>query len=370
MASSWLQIHHRTELLLHQKFLEIAFGANLDLFANVSLDGIILPEEAADASRINALYQAFFLRDLRENHGRADRVWRLMMNEAFPELIGMDLVRSLTYLTLVTWRWRRSSRRCFQFIEYFCGEGNLSKALLRINRRGIPFDIRLNPDHNFLTPSGIRLAILSLMMTAENALIWFGTPCSSWSIICLVWSRRYEENFSLEMKAMSLLELEIDWWILQHCCISSVFAFQTLLFWNSLVTQSCQNVHQWSLCWTFLALGEFRHMELRLVLDRWNHGNSGALTLEFWHWNEDGQIFPRQAWWFILNLVDFLEIEMLFGLLRFIHQGLDWQWLRWSKAVLHIIFDLFIVLQSFSGKACCLSSTWKGRTSTKLDEKT
>ena len=198
MASSWLQIHHRTELLLHQKFLEIAFGANLDLFANVSLDGIILPEEAADASRINALYQAFFLRDLRENHGRADRVWRLMMNEAFPELIGMDLVRSLTYLTLVTWRWRRSShRRCFQFIEYFCGEGNLSKALLRINRRGIPFDIRLNPDHNFLTPSGIRLAILSLMMTAENALIWFGTPCSSWSIICLVWSRRYEENFFL-----------------------------------------------------------------------------------------------------------------------------------------------------------------------------
>ena len=32
------------------------------------------------------------------------------------------------------------------------------------------------------------------MMTTENALIWFGTPCSSWSIICLVWSRRYEEN--------------------------------------------------------------------------------------------------------------------------------------------------------------------------------
>ena len=66
MASSWLQIHHRTELLLHQKFLEIAFGANLDLFANVSLDGIILPEEAADASRINALYQAFFFCEIYE----------------------------------------------------------------------------------------------------------------------------------------------------------------------------------------------------------------------------------------------------------------------------------------------------------------
>ena len=205
MASSWLQIHHRTDLLLHQKFLEIAFGATLDFVANVSLDGIILPEEATDASRIQALYEAFFLRDSRENHARAYRVWTLMMNQAFPELLGMDVARSLTYLSIVTWRWRRSShRRCFQFIEYFCGEGNLSKALLRINRRGIPFDIRLNPAHNFLTPGGIRLAILSLMMTAENALIWFGTPCSSWSIICMVWSRRYEENFFSEMKAMSL----------------------------------------------------------------------------------------------------------------------------------------------------------------------
>lgn len=197
--TSWLQIQHRTELLLHQKFLEITFGANLDLFAHVSFDGIILPEEAADASRIHSLYEVFFQRDLQENHGRACRVWTSMINDAFPELQGMDVVRSLTYLSIVTWRWRRSSsrRRSLQFIEYFCGEGNLSKALLRINERGIPFDIRLNPLHNFLTPSGIRLAILSLMTTSENALIWFGTPCSSWSIICLVWSRRYEENFFL-----------------------------------------------------------------------------------------------------------------------------------------------------------------------------
>ena len=35
------------------------------------------------------------------------------------------------------------------------------------------------------------------MMTTENALIWFRTRCSSWSIICLVWSPRYEENLFL-----------------------------------------------------------------------------------------------------------------------------------------------------------------------------
>ena len=98
----------------------------MDLFANVLLDGAILPEEASDASRIQSLYDAFFFRDLHENNGRACRVWTLMMNEAFPELRTMNITRLLTYLSIVTWRWRRSGRGlCFQFIEYFCGEGNL-----------------------------------------------------------------------------------------------------------------------------------------------------------------------------------------------------------------------------------------------------
>lgn len=198
MASSWLQIHHRTELLLHQKFLEIAFGANLDLFSEVLLDGTIWPQEVQIALKFQMLFNAFFLRDEHENFGRASRIWTSMLHEAFPELVSMNATRLLTYLSVVTWRWRRSgTRRCFQFIEFFCGEGNLSKALLRINRRGLPLDIRLNAAHNFLTSDGIRFAILAVMMTSENALIWFGTPCSSWSIICLVWSCRYAENFYL-----------------------------------------------------------------------------------------------------------------------------------------------------------------------------
>ena len=71
MPSSWLQVYHRFELLLHQIFLEITFGATLDVFANVLLDGAILPEEASDASRFQSLYDAFFFRDLHKNNGRA-----------------------------------------------------------------------------------------------------------------------------------------------------------------------------------------------------------------------------------------------------------------------------------------------------------
>ena len=116
------------------------------------------------------------------------------MNEAFPELQAMNIARLLTYLSIVTWPWRRSGRWCFQFIEYFCREGNLSKVLLRSNRHGLPLDIRLNQAHNFLTARGIRLAVLALMITTQSALIWFGTPYNSWCIICMVWSRRYEET--------------------------------------------------------------------------------------------------------------------------------------------------------------------------------
>ncbi len=196
MPSSWLQVYHRTELLLHQKFWEIAYGANLDFFNDVLLDGTILPEEVRDAARMQRTFHEFFCQDERENNGRAYQVWTSMLHEAFPELVAMNIVRLLTYLAIVALRWRRT-RRCFQFIEFFCGQGNLSNALLRINKRGLPLDIRLNLAHNFLTSIGIRFAVLAVMVTTENALVWFGTPCSSWSIICMVWSRRYEENLFL-----------------------------------------------------------------------------------------------------------------------------------------------------------------------------
>ena len=57
--SSWLQIYHRTELLLHQNFLEIASGATLDLFNDIFFDGMILPDEVRDAARIQAMFHIF-----------------------------------------------------------------------------------------------------------------------------------------------------------------------------------------------------------------------------------------------------------------------------------------------------------------------
>ena len=106
MTSSWLQVFHRTELLLHHKFLEIAFGASLDFFNDVVLDGTILAEEVRDAARMQRMFHESFIRDEQENYGRACRVWTLMMHEAFPELVAMNITRLLTYLSVVGLRWR------------------------------------------------------------------------------------------------------------------------------------------------------------------------------------------------------------------------------------------------------------------------
>ena len=58
--------------------LEFSFFHGLFMAASLSsnefleiVDGTILGEEMGDASRLEALFSAFFVRDSRENHGRA-----------------------------------------------------------------------------------------------------------------------------------------------------------------------------------------------------------------------------------------------------------------------------------------------------------
>ena len=48
-----------------------------------------------------------------------------------------------------------------------------------------------------LSVGGLRLAILCLLHTSVESMVWFGTPCSSWSVMCMVHCRRYESNFYL-----------------------------------------------------------------------------------------------------------------------------------------------------------------------------
>ena len=59
---------------------------------------------------------------------------------------------------------------------------------------GLSFDHEHNRHHDLCMADGLRLAILCLLHTSVESLVWFGTPCSAWSVMCMVHSRRYESH--------------------------------------------------------------------------------------------------------------------------------------------------------------------------------
>ena len=80
------------------------------------------------------------------------------------------------------------------FVEYACGRGNLSKALLRKNFAGVGLDILWSACHDCLQPAGLLLWLECLQALRPNSLVWFGTKCSSWVSLCVSCSRRSAEN--------------------------------------------------------------------------------------------------------------------------------------------------------------------------------
>ena len=62
----------------------------------------------------------------------------------------------------------------FDFIESFAGSANLSKELLR-KFHGCAFDILFEEGHDALSSGGLKLFILALCLTTEQALVWIAT---------------------------------------------------------------------------------------------------------------------------------------------------------------------------------------------------
>ena len=88
-------------------------------------------------------------------------------------------------------RVRQSAK--YHFVEFFAGNGNLSRELLRDGWEGVAVDIKYSADHNLLSVRGLRLAINAVLETHSGGLLSFGTPCSSFVKIC-----RYSAKSSME----------------------------------------------------------------------------------------------------------------------------------------------------------------------------
>ena len=155
-------------------------------------DGDALVSERLLAVR--TLIDRFLL--LPELEGRLQGTWHVFINAAYPELRGDDLSRQLLRIVARCFciREQMPCDRLYDFVEFFCGQGNLSAALLHLGLFGASMDKCHDPMHDVTTAAGLRLWIDVLSQTKVGSLNWHGTQCSSWVSLCRCQSNRKLEN--------------------------------------------------------------------------------------------------------------------------------------------------------------------------------
>ena len=129
--------------------------------------------------------------------GRSQMLWPKYLVAAFPWMQCWTLKDMLTALCIRTWYNRDRGVARLQFVEFFCGAANLSRAAIERNLCGVALDLSLNKEHNVLSAHGLRLWLLVMAATMPGALCWLGLPCSSFVILCRSVSLRSLDNFWL-----------------------------------------------------------------------------------------------------------------------------------------------------------------------------
>ena len=130
--------------------------------------------------------------------GMACAAWPGMLVKAFPELRGLPLATMLALLVERVFRNRADPsaprRDC---IEYFAGQAELTKAHLEIvGADATRWDRTYGEGdaHDCLASVGFGRWLDDLSFSAPGALIWFGTQCSSFLLMCKGKSERSRSN--------------------------------------------------------------------------------------------------------------------------------------------------------------------------------
>lgn len=72
------------------------------------------------------------------------------------------------------------------FAEAFAGDHAWSRGMQFMGFEGRTFDMRFTPAHNFMKPVGFVALVATVMAMHKGAVLWLGTPCSTW-----VWMSRH-----------------------------------------------------------------------------------------------------------------------------------------------------------------------------------
>jgi hypothetical protein len=75
--------------------------------------------------------------------------------------------------------------RPYDFIEIFAGDQSVTRSMQFLGYHGRPFDLRIDPGHNLLTPKGFCTVLVAILRIRVGGVCWAAPPCSTW-----VWMSR------------------------------------------------------------------------------------------------------------------------------------------------------------------------------------
>ena len=160
-----------------------------------SESGAIIFQSKFEENRISKALDGFMCFDRHFNHGRAQSVWPQIIISTYPFMKDWSLKMMLMALCARTLFNRGTGKACLDVIEFFAGRAELSRAAIRKNQRVLAFDKVLSDAHDVTQdPRALRIWFAALASTRKGSLVWHGTQCSSFSIMCRFNSGRAEAN--------------------------------------------------------------------------------------------------------------------------------------------------------------------------------
>ena len=145
-------------------------------------------------------FDQFLQHDNRVGKGNALRIWPVLLDTLYPNLKGVaHLSRKLALVRKGAFALRLCSMSNIAMLWSF-GVA-LETSLYKSTFEGVGLDANCSEDHTCLMSFGVRLWMNLLMSCVEP---WMA-PCSSFLVLCLALSQRYDYN---------------DWWSEQATCTS------------------------------------------------------------------------------------------------------------------------------------------------------
>ena len=129
---------------------------------------------AAMSEFLVSTFDQFLQHDNCVGKGNASRIWPGLLDTLYPNLKGVgQLSRKLALVCERAFAIRlRPHVKHLHFVEFWCGSGHLSRALLSSGFDGAGLDVNLSEEHNCLMSSGLQLWMNLLMSHHLSSCVW------------------------------------------------------------------------------------------------------------------------------------------------------------------------------------------------------